>query len=834
VGGSPLYRYEAGSELDSRLAAATLANAKAAPIQAILRAFKLDDATLWRVRRRLEQSGVSGLLPAKKGSKGPRKLHGPVITCIVALRRKGHSKVEIARRLGMSDTSVLRALRRAGEESKETEDSDEATPLPFEAAPIPAAELAVTPEETALDSDLAHTVEAAPSTTCVEGSLSQASAGMEETPVVAVVDEGSCGLTSVASAGTSGPAPIPAAERAATPEEAALDFDRPPTVEAAPSTTCAEGSLSQASVGMEETPVVAVVDEGSCGLTSAASASTFAPVLIPASKRAATPKEAVLYAILGFSFDGEAEVVFEPRVGLPCAGFLLAIPALVATGLLEAGRKVYGRLKPGVYGLRAAMLVLAMIALLRRPRPEHLKGGDPTSLGDVIGLLRAPEVKTVRRKLAEVAHAKKAHLLMEELARRWLAAEKDELGTLYIDGHVRDYHGKRTLPKAHISQRNLCAPATTDYWVNGVHGEPVFVVTAEANAAMTQMLLPVIDKAEEYSSGRKGTIVFDRGGWSPDLFKKIREKQWHILTYRKGKIDKHPLAGFKEQSLVIDGKKRRYTLSERTVRLRNGLKLREIAELRDDGGQTIILTSDFDHPAVLLAYRMFERWRQENYFRYMKENFALDALVDYGVEADNPNREVPNPAWKALDKKLTLARAALAKCEREYGAAAATNPESQRPTMRGFKIANSEIGQALRAAKKVVEELKHERDQLPERVTVAEAIGGDEVVKLSTERKLFTDMIKTACYRAESGLLRLLEPHFSRSEDEGRAFLQAAMRQPGDVLVNGDDVIIRFAPMSAPRFTAALAALCEDLNSLKPRFPETTYRLHYEVAEAAK
>jgi hypothetical protein len=37
--------------------------------------------------------------------------------------------------------------------------------------------------------------------------------------------------------------------------------------------------------------------------------------------------------------------------------------------------------------------------------------------------------------------------------------------------------------------------------------------------------------------------------------------------------------------------------------------------------------------------------------------------------------------------------------------------------------------------------------------------------------------------------------------------------------------------MSAPRFTAALRALCTELNALTPRFPETGYRLRYEVLE---
>lgn len=752
ISGFLLYQFEEGNRLDTCLAAALVANLKVAPIQVILDAFQLDDATLWRVRRRLKQSGVAGLLKGKSGPKGPRKLFGAVVNRIVVLRReKGLSKSAIARQLGLSHTTVNAALLAAGEPPAETEETPS---LPFESDLVPA-------ESPAVDKDTV-----------------QAAVAVGEAPA----------HTGSAPAGTSDIAP------------AIVDTEEVP----------AHASATPADVGVA------------------------APAL-HVSTRASTPEVAVMYAMLGLSIDGEAEVVFEPQDSVPGAGFFLAVPALAATGLLDAARQVYGGLRRGVYGLRATILVLAMLALLRRPRPEHLTGVDPSSLGDVLGLLRAPEVKTVRRKLAEVARARKAYALMERLARRWLADKTDDLGTLYVDGHVRDYHGEHTLPKTHISQRNRCAPATTDYWVNGVDGDPVFVVTAKANAAMTQMLPIVIDKAEELSGGRKGTIVFDRGGWSPKLFEEILEKKkWHILTYRKGTIRKHPLSGFKEQSLVIDGKERRYTLSERNVRLKNGLKLREIAELREDGGQTIILTSHFDKNVVLLAYRMFQRWRQENFFKYMKENFALDALVDYKVEPDDIHREVPNPAWKALTKKLAIARAKVAKQEREYGAAADANAESKRPTIRGFKIANGDIGQALRTAKEAVEKLERQRAQLPKRVTVAEAIGADEVVKLSVERKLFTDVIKAASYRAETALLRLLEPHFPRAEDEGRAFLRDAMKQHGDLIVNGDDVTIRLDPMSAPRFTAALAALCAELNALNPTFPETTYRLHYEVAGVAK
>ena len=95
---------------------------------------------------------------------------------------------------------------------------------------------------------------------------------------------------------------------------------------------------------------------------------------------------------------------------------------------------------------------------------------------------------------------------------------------------------------------------------------------------------------------------------------------------------------------------------------------------------------------IEVAYRMFERWRQENFFKYMREEFLLDALVDYRIEPEDPTRTIPNPERRALDKEIRVARADLAKLEREYGAAAADNAEQRRPTMRGFRslTANSE------------------------------------------------------------------------------------------------------------------------------------------------
>src|SRR5437016_8124618 len=203
-----------------------------------------------------------------------------------------------------------------------------------------------------------------------------------------------------------------------------------------------------------------------------------------------------LLAAMGLLDD--ALPVFAPTRSLPRAGVLLAIPSLVASGLLSTAEKIYGSLGPAFYGLRTTLVAYVLLALLRIPRPEALKEYPPGELGRIVGLDRMPEVKTLRRKLARLAALKGSYRLGREIARQRIAERGKVLGFLYIDGHVRAYHGKRTIPKAYVTRMHLAAPATTDYWVNDEErGDPLFVVTADANAAMTKMLIPVLREVRD-------------------------------------------------------------------------------------------------------------------------------------------------------------------------------------------------------------------------------------------------------------------------------------------------------------------------------------------------
>jgi transposase len=526
----------------------------------------------------------------------------------------------------------------------------------------------------------------------------------------------------------------------------------------------------------------------------------------------------------------DAAPLFREGCAVPGAGVLLALPCLVESGLLRISRKLYGEIGPAFYGLRTTLLTLLFMALLRIKRPEHLKERDPAAFGRLLGLDRAPEVKTLRRRLTRLAAHHCAEQLGAELARLRVDQRGHLMGFLYVDGHVRAYHGQRPIAsRAYVARRHLAMPASTDYWLNDRSGDPLFVVTGEVNAALTRALPRLLREVRDVAGERGVTIVFDRGGWSPKLFGTMINDGFDLLTYRVGRCRRINARRFIRRCAELDGHWVDYLLHDQPVRFLKGkLRLRQITRLCDTSHQTQVITSRWDLRDIEVAYRMFERWRQENFFKYMREEFLLDALIDYQIEPEDPTRTIPNPERRSLDKQIQAARADLGRLEREYGAAAAANAEQRRPTMRGFKIAHRKLGKQLQAARLRVAQLLEQRRELPKRVEIRD-LSEPAVVKLATERKHLTDIIKMIAYQAESDLLAFLRPHYARVDQEGRTLLHELFATAGDICVTDGELHITLAPLSSPHRTHAAHALCEILDQTATIFPGSRLRMRFAV-----
>lgn len=529
---------------------------------------------------------------------------------------------------------------------------------------------------------------------------------------------------------------------------------------------------------------------------------------------------------------GEAVPEFAAAAAVPGAGVLLALPAALAQGL-SLGTQVLGPLRAGFYGLQTVLLTLVFMAFLRLKTVDQLGGWAPGELGLLLGLDRAPEGKTVRRKLRELARQQRGRRWQEALAAYWVERAPEPLGQVYVDGHVRVYHGRaHTLPSHHVARRGRPMAGTQDFHVHDAQAQPLFHVTAEATESLLQMLdttlLPEIRAL--VGDARRVLVVFDRAGWSPASFARWRAQGFDVLTYRKGQQTPWPEAAFVAHTGVLDGQPVSYQLAEQPARLSGQLPAREIRRLTDTGHQTAIITTGTDGSALELAHRMFGRWRQENFFRYMRQEYALDQLGTYAVEPADPERVVRNPAWLALDQQR---RAATTQRDRLAARLGELTEPGGTVRMQGRRWTEAELLAARDAAVAHAAELQQQRDALPQRVPLRQLRAPTEIVKLDPEHHRLTDLIKMIAYRAESDLARLSEPFFARHEDEARRFLQRAFQASADLIpdVTAQTLTVRFHGLGTPRETRALHALCQLVTATATPYPGTDLTLRFEAPE---
>jgi len=246
-------------------------------------------------------------------------------------------------------------------------------------------------------------------------------------------------------------------------------------------------------------------------------------------------------------------------------------------------------------------------------------------------------------------------------------------------------------------------------------------------------------------------------------------------------------------------------------------------------------TAAVDLPAVEVAWWMLGRWCQENWLKYMKEEFLLDVLVDYATEPDDPQREVVNPARRKLDRQLRAARARLNREEAKLAQWKRGERKARRKDREGCQACGkcqrcclAAQERALSEARAEVEQLLHRREQTPPKIQLGQASDRDPL-KLSYERKLFTDTVKICAYEIETRLFEMAANAFRRAPWEGRALIRDILQTSGDLYVSNGTLEVHLDQLSTPRATVAMMAICEQLNALQPQLPESALPLRFFV-----
>jgi len=538
---------------------------------------------------------------------------------------------------------------------------------------------------------------------------------------------------------------------------------------------------------------------------------------------------------------------FKMALDIPNAGTLLAIPALLANGLIRHTEKHF-QLPKGYYGLYTLFLLTSFMLLARIKSVEGLRYCAPGEWGKLLGLDRIPEVKTLRRKISHLAEEGKVTEWSAALCQDWMGENPEHAASLYIDGHVRVYHGhKAKIPKHYVAREKLCLKAICDYWVNAVDGKPFFLISKDVDPGLLSVLegeivprairevpgQPSEEVLEQDRLLHRFILIFDREGYSPDFMLRMKRLRIACLTYNKFPGEDWPAEEFRYREVtLISGEVVEMKLAERGVLFKNGLWVRETRRLTESGHQTSIISTAYRLEIGILVMGMFARWSQENFFKYMRQHYSLDRLVEYAAEDISDQIKVVNPKYRCLDGRI---RSKLGKLNRKMAlfGELTIDGEIAQTKVEAYQKQKTEMQEEIAFAQKEIEALKADRKATKRHITIAELPPEERFQRLRSKSKDFLDTIKMICYRAETAMVNILRESMHRTED-ARSFIRSLYQTEADIIPDEEKGLLRVRlHHTANRCHDETARLlCATLNETATIFPGTKLCLFYEMVSS--
>ena len=552
----------------------------------------------------------------------------------------------------------------------------------------------------------------------------------------------------------------------------------------------------------------------------------------------------------------EREPRFEASASAVAGGGVLAaLPALLAEGLLAHAAPL--RLPPGYYGVRSILLTLAFLLLRRVRRAERLGYEQPGEWGQLLGLDRSPCPRTLRRRMRQLAADPEAVAAWRgALAQGWAAEDPDTLATLFVDGHVKVYTGRGRLPKQFVPRQKLCLPAATSYWVGALGGAPLLyahkAVDRSLVAEIRDGIVPRLEQlgllAGEADPQRpRLTLVFDREGWSPALFAQLRQRGIAVISWRKGRqAERWPEPEFRAASFAVPGPLGAITLegrvAERAVPLgaqgtareirfwidrrlplegRSGQPRKPVPRSGPPGPgqrQPSAITTHPGLPPEQIAGLLRSRWTQENFFKYMREEFGLDTLADRTLEDVDPGERVVNPLWRLLNNAVERRRVQVGDLHRRLAGA----PRGSQPAR--------ELQAEVETAARRLEGLETARREAGRYLRAGDLPADERLQALAEPLRGLLDAVRMIAYRAETRLAAAVAPGLSRPET-ARTLVKALFHSDASLLPNpaAGTVTVRLLHQASRGQDVSLTPLLEELNQTRTLYPGTDLRLVYEI-----
>jgi hypothetical protein len=242
----------------------------------------------------------------------------------------------------------------------------------------------------------------------------------------------------------------------------------------------------------------------------------------------------------------------------------------------------------------------------------------------------------------------------------------------YFDPHTKHYTGEQNVLKGWCPKIRGADKVMHSDFLHTAQGAPVYFETTDNFADLRQRFCGVIGRARQalqWPVDTVPTFVVDRGIYGAEFFEKVTgDPTFHLITWQKGFTaqawDPAKVMGqttiTRYRNYATDVRLYRFEYVERAWE-KNPLWRQIVVQATDDKGRTIqvaILTDDLKRAVIEIIKLMFQRWLQENDFKYLDKHFGINQITSYrSIEYEKlkgqvEDRQVKSVARKILDAKL--------------------------------------------------------------------------------------------------------------------------------------------------------------------------------------
>ena len=253
---------------------------------------------------------------------------------------------------------------------------------------------------------------------------------------------------------------------------------------------------------------------------------------------------------------------------------------------------------------------------------------------------------------------------------RWNLAQLESPpgSDLYLDPHTKRYTGMQAVLKGWCPSIRWADKAVHSDFVHTSQGHPIYFECTDNFEDLRARFGPLVQRMRaslQWSNERVLTMVVDRGIFGAELFGEvINDPALHLITWQKGYEAQAWLPAQSNGSFGLERRRNHasdlrlyhFEYADRSWE-KNPLLRQLIVRATNPEGrivQVAILTDDLKREAGEIIRLMFNRWLQENDFKYLDKHFGINQLTSYRsikyeeLKGQLNDRQVQSQAWREL------------------------------------------------------------------------------------------------------------------------------------------------------------------------------------------